>query len=1028
MRCIQTAALLSGVLTWRQTVEAESTSSEFVATSPTVRVVYSSRTHSQLSKVIGELRRLSYRPRVTVLASRHQLCVHPVVSQLTGAAQNAACRALTARRGCSYYERLQTFGGSGVGETIRDIEDLVSDGRRDGVCPYFAARNAVSSSDVVLLPYNYLIDPVIRSSLSLQLDGAVIVFDESHNIEQIATDAASFDISMTDIAAAIGEVQRQIQQNTSANTSTLATLAAAADSAVRIQSLASLKGVLLELESAIESVAVDADSGTMSYDGAFIFALLERCDIRLENIDTLLDVLDGAVERMFADNNVSSPAAPTTSALAKFAHCLRLVFKGAEPTQVRARADDYRVHIQSKLSSRHTSRVLTEAYAERDVGRVLSFWCFNAGLAMAELAALNVRSMIFTSGTLSPIDSFVAELNIPIPIRLCAPHVIKPDQMQLTVIASGPNGVRLLSNFESRQNSAHSRELALTIINLCRIIPDGVLVFFPSYTAMQTAMRDWGAIYDNVTPYRPTMSANSLVARIDQLKRVIVEPRQSSSLGVAMDHFRSAVDANTNGAIFFAVCRGKVSEGLDFADHYGRAVIITGLPFPSRFDPKVILKRNFLDRKMEARRTPAVDTPTPLSGAVWYAQQATRAVNQAIGRVIRHSKDFAAVILADERFLQANVTRDLPEWIKLSAQQNSGNAHFGRAMQTTVAFFKQHNTNYQRTTHKQIPQTLAPTPTPMPMPTPILSSSFSVPTSVSTTTDVISSADRHSLLLSSASDVSAFVERFRRAFDPKSLQSIVRTIAAVVSAADSASADLCDVIVALRQIRQIICTQPAADTAAEQTNTAIVDALISEVRCFIPVRLHGIYQEIMRASTAADEKQSAFIARIKRVSTCEQFSAFKSLITRIESVRRSSAAVAVAESDRSLTALFQLLTVVSSDGDYSLSEEFLVVADESFLRQWRHWRRRIVGHKRLSEREVDAADSPRRSKVGWILCSVPLRLRDDGAVDVPVCTRARTRPQIVRRTLQRLEAVDFEHDLGVHLVIATGVRRRLGAE
>ena len=42
-------------------------------------------------------------------------------------------------------------------------------------------------------------------------------------------------------------------------------------------------------------------------------------------------------------------------------------------------------------------------------------------------------------------------------------------------------------------------------------------------------------------------------------------------------------------------CCLKVSEGLDFADNNGRAVVITGLPFPPRMDPKVVLKMQFLD-------------------------------------------------------------------------------------------------------------------------------------------------------------------------------------------------------------------------------------------------------------------------------------------------------------------------------------------------------------------------------------------------------------------------------------------------
>ena len=43
-------------------------------------------------------------------------------------------------------------------------------------------------------------------------------------------------------------------------------------------------------------------------------------------------------------------------------------------------------------------------------------------------------------------------------------------------------------------------------------------------------------------------------------------------------------------------------------------------------------------------------TAARLSGQEWYSQQATRAVNQAMGRVIRHRHDYGAIILADERF------------------------------------------------------------------------------------------------------------------------------------------------------------------------------------------------------------------------------------------------------------------------------------------------------------------------------------------------------------------------------------------
>ena len=39
-------------------------------------------------------------------------------------------------------------------------------------------------------------------------------------------------------------------------------------------------------------------------------------------------------------------------------------------------------------------------------GRTLAFWCFSPSVAMSQLVRLGVRSIILTSGTLSPMDSF----------------------------------------------------------------------------------------------------------------------------------------------------------------------------------------------------------------------------------------------------------------------------------------------------------------------------------------------------------------------------------------------------------------------------------------------------------------------------------------------------------------------------------------------------------------------------------------------------------------------------------------------
>ena len=58
---------------------------------------------------------------------------------------------------------------------------------------------------------------------------------------------------------------------------------------------------------------------------------------------------------------------------------------------------------------------------------------------------------------------------------------------------------------------------------------------------------------------------------------------------------RSNTSPEHRGAIFFAVCRGKASEGVDFSDNNGRAVLIVDIPFPPTCNPKVKLKEQYLE-------------------------------------------------------------------------------------------------------------------------------------------------------------------------------------------------------------------------------------------------------------------------------------------------------------------------------------------------------------------------------------------------------------------------------------------------
>ena len=238
---------------------------------------------------------------------------------------------------------------------------------------------------------------------------------------------------------------------------------------------------------------------------------------------------------------------------------------------------------------------------------------------MHDLENLGIRNIILTSGTLSPLESFAFEMQIPFPIRLENSHIISPSQIWIGVIKSGPTNKKLNCNYEQRSNIDYIMELGNTVVNFSKQISFGVLVFFTSYTILQNCLEKWGWSSDmqfkppvlddkgkKLKPnnYNPSSGADiknlkvftpgavifnqnessteTIISRLLKFKFIIVEPRSSADLTATLSEYKTRVlDTSKNGAIMFAVMRGKVAEGLDFADKFGRGVIITGLPFPS---------------------------------------------------------------------------------------------------------------------------------------------------------------------------------------------------------------------------------------------------------------------------------------------------------------------------------------------------------------------------------------------------------------------------------------------------------------
>ena len=88
---------------------------------------------------------------------------------------------------------------------IQDIEELHAFGKTQQICPYYLSRQT-ANADIYFMPYNYLVDPNVRQTLTdLQWKDAVVICDEAHNLEGVCEDASSFELKPEVIANSIAE-------------------------------------------------------------------------------------------------------------------------------------------------------------------------------------------------------------------------------------------------------------------------------------------------------------------------------------------------------------------------------------------------------------------------------------------------------------------------------------------------------------------------------------------------------------------------------------------------------------------------------------------------------------------------------------------------------------------------------------------------------------------------------------------------------------------------------------------------------
>jgi len=300
------------------------------------------------------------------------------------------------------------------------------------------------------------------------------------------------------------------------------------------------------------------------------------------------------------------------------------------------------------------------------------------------------RAVILVGGTMSPMEDYTQHLFSYLEpaqiMTLSCGHVIPASNLVAWPLITSNDGTEFDFTFSKRNSTAMITNAGRVLLALIRNIPDGVVVFFPSYAYLNLCVNTWKGV-DIADSHQ---AGETLWHRINTCKPVFMEghahnlPPHSQSTNVRnqgsetllTSYSKAIVNSNdARGALLLSVINGSLSEGINFSDRLGRAVVVIGMPFPNPHSAEWKAKMEYIAQKTQHAQLDSgmgrieAEKAGKTAAQDFYENATMRAVNQAIGRAIRHKDDYATILLMDRRYGTERIQKKLPGWIKESVQK-----------------------------------------------------------------------------------------------------------------------------------------------------------------------------------------------------------------------------------------------------------------------------------------------------------------------------------------------------------------------
>ncbi|KAF2101567.1 putative TFIIH complex helicase Rad3 [Rhizodiscina lignyota] len=660
------------------------------------KLIYCSRTMSEIEKALAELKALmKYRTeqlgyeeefRGLGLTSRKNLCLHPSVKrEKSGSVVDARCRSLTAgfvkekkERGedvemCIYHDNLDLLEPHNlIPAGVWTLDGLLRYGEQHKQCPYFTARRMMPYCNVIIYSYHYLLDPKIAERVSKELSkDCIVVFDEAHNIDNVCIESLSIDLTEDSLRKATrgaNNLDRKITEMKSTDAEKLQSEYAKLVEGLREADEARDDGTFMSNPALPDDLLKEAVPGNIRRAEHFV-SFLKRFIEYLKTRMKVLHVISETPPSFL--NHLKELTFIERKPLRFCAERLTSLVRTLELTNIEDYQPLQEVATFATLAATYDKGFLLilEPYESETAtvpNPILHFTCLDAAIAIKPVFE-RFSSVIITSGTISPLEMYPKMLGFTTVVQESYTMTLARKSFLPMIVTRGSDQGTISSGFQIRNDPSVVRNYGNLLTEFCKLTPDGVVVFFPSYLYMESIISMWQGmgILDTVWKY----------------KLILVETPDSQETSLALETYRTACN-NGRGAVLLCVARGKVSEGIDFDHHYGRTVICIGVPF--QYTESRILKAR-LEFLRETYRIREND---------FLSFDAMRHAAQCLGRVLRGKDDYGIMVLADRRFQKKR--NQLPKWIQQSLPDSETSLSVDQATAVAKKFLKSMSVPYPR--------------------------------------------------------------------------------------------------------------------------------------------------------------------------------------------------------------------------------------------------------------------------------------------------------------------------------------------